>query len=366
MLVIEAMEHLRELAPEEYAASWDNVGLQVGDEGAEITGILVTLDVDQRVVEEADSLGAGLIVSHHPLIFQPLHRIDLNKTVARTIKALLCRGISLYVAHTNLDVVEGGVSAELAESLGLREVRPLARMTLARRVKLVTFVPPGSADEVREALCRGGAGRIGRYECCAFQSVGEGTFRPLEGASPAVGEVGVLNREPEIRLEIILDREDLPAALEELRRVHPYEEPAVDLYPLEDVQAGLGRVGTLPRTMTLKELGDLCRERLGARGLRFVGDAGKTLSRVAVCGGSGEEVIEAAAGQADALVTGDIKYHAALRALDLGLHVIDAGHAATERVVLPRLASFLRERLREKGVRVWVSCEKTDPWGSEG
>jgi len=366
LLVIEAVEHLRELAPEEYAASWDNVGLQVGDEGAEIKGILVALNVDARVVEEAASLGAGLIVSHHPLIFQPLRRVDLNMAAARVLKMLLCCDINLYVAHTNLDVVEGGVSAALAEALGLQELRPLTRMTLAKRVKLVTFVPPGSAEEVREALCRGGAGRIGRYECCSFLTEGQGTFRPLEGASPAVGEVGALNREQEVRLEVVLDREDLPAAIEELRRAHPYEEPAVDIYPLEDVQAGLGRVGRLPRPLTLKELGDLCRERLEARGLRFVGDAGKTLSRVAVCGGSGEEVIEAAAGQADALVTGDIKYHAALRALDMGLHVIDAGHAATEKVVLPRLASFLRDRLKGRGVEVWVSREEVHPWRTEG
>lgn len=365
MLAIEVIEHLRELAPEEYAASWDNVGLQVGDEGSDIEKVLVTLDVNPQAVEEAEAQGAGLIVSHHPLIFQPLRRLDLKQAVARTVRMLLCRNISLYVAHTNLDVVEGGVSAALAEALDLLEVRPLTYMTLPQRVKLVTFVPPEAADGVREALCGGGAGRIGKYECCSFQVDGAGTFRPLPGAEPAAGEVGALNREREVRLEMVLDREGLAPALERLKEAHPYEEPAVDIYPLEDLRAGLGRVGKLPRPLTLKELGDLCRDRLEARGLRFIGDAGKVLERVAVCGGSGEEVVEAAAGQADALVTGDIKYHTALRALDLGLHVIDAGHAATERVVLPRLASFLQQRLEGSGVEVLVSKRQTHPWRTE-
>ncbi len=259
-------------------------------------------------------------------------------------------------------MVEGGVSAALAEALELKGVKPLTHMSLPHRVKLVTFVPLDGVEEVRRAVCEAGAGRIGNYRCCTFQAVGEGTFEPQPGAAPAVGEAGELNRVEEARLEVVVEKDRLEQVLETLKCIHPYEEPAIDVFQLEDIEAGLGRVGTLPTPMTMKDLGDLCRERLDARGLRFVGDAGRSVERVAVCGGSGEEVIEAAAGQADVLVTGDIKYHAALRALDLGLHVIDAGHAATEKVVLPRLASFLTERLAGSGVEVLVSRSEVSPW----
>jgi dinuclear metal center YbgI/SA1388 family protein len=359
-------DQVRGLAPEEYAASWDNVGLQVGDEGGETAKVLITLTVTAEVIEEAQAAGAGLIVSHHPLIFQSLRHLDLKEPVVRLIRQLLVRGITLYVAHTNLDVVEGGVSAALAEALELKEVKPLTYLSLPNRVKLVTFVPLEGAEEVRQAVCEAGAGRIGNYQCCTFQVSGEGSFEPRPGASPSLGEVGELSRVEEARLEVVVEKDQLNLVLDKLQEAHPYEEPAIDVFALEGLEAGLGRVGKLPSPMTLKELGDLCRERLDARGLRFVGDAGRTLERIAVCGGSGEEVIEAAAGQADVLVTGDIKYHAALRALDLGLHVIDAGHAATEKVVLPRLASFLTERLAGKGVEVLVSHSEMTPWRAEG
>ncbi len=366
MKIKDIVDNVRELAPEEYAASWDNVGLQVGDESGETGKVLVTLTVTAEVVKEAAAAGAGLIVSHHPLIFEPLRSLNLKEPVARLVRELLAEGVTLYVAHTNLDVVEGGVSVALADALELQEVRPLTHMSLPHRVKLVTFVPRDQVEEVRHALCEGGAGRIGNYQCCTFQVAGEGTFEPGPGASPSVGEAGRLNRVEEARLEVVLEKDRLSQVMQRLKEVHPYEEPAIDVYPLEDLEAGLGRVGRLPRPMTLKELGDICRERLEARGLRFVGDAGRHLERVAVCGGSGGEVIDAAAEQADVLVTGDIRYHAALRALDLGLHVIDAGHAATEKVVLPRLASFLAERLAGQGVEVIVSSSEMTPWRAEG
>ncbi len=353
---------MRELAPEEYAASWDNVGLQVGDGGGDADKVMVALTVTAEVVEEAKASGAGLIISHHPLIFQPLRQIDLKDSTARLVRQLLVEGITLYVSHTNLDVVEGGVSAALAEALGLCGVKPLTHLTLPHRAKLVTFVPLDAAEEVRQAACEAGAGRIGNYRCCAFMAAGEGTFEPRPGASPAAGKVGELSRVEEARLEMVVEKSLLERVLEAVKEAHPYEEPAIDVFTLEGVEAGLGRVGRLPAPMTMKELGDLCRQRLDARGLRFVGDAGRAVERVAVCGGSGEEVIEAAAGQADVLVTGDIKYHAALRALDAGLHVIDAGHAATEKVALPRLASFLTERLAGRGVEVLVSRSEVNPW----
>ncbi len=365
MKVRDLVDHLNKLAPEEYAEPWDNVGLQVGDEEAEVENVLVALNVNDQVIDEALGRRANLIVSHHPLIFHPLSRIDQKKPVGRWITRLLSSGINLYVAHTNLDVVEGGVSAALAEALDLQDVKPLTYISLPSHVKLVTFVPWENVDQVREALCDLGAGRIGNYKSCSFQIAGEGTFQPLPGSSPHIGEVGRLERVQETRLEILVDKQLLQPVIDKLKEVHPYEEPAYDIYPVEERVAGLGRIGRLPRTLTLKELAETCRQRLGARGLRYLGDAGRKINMVSVCGGSGEDVIEAASQKSDALVTGDIKYHAAMKALDLGLHVIDAGHAATETVVLPRLASYLRERLEGSDVEVALSAAETNPWHTE-
>jgi dinuclear metal center YbgI/SA1388 family protein len=366
MKVGEIISHIRELAPEEYAESWDNVGLQLGDENVETETVLLALTVTTDVIEEARRLQAGLIVCHHPLIFQPLSRITLEEPLARKIADLLGWGISLYVAHTNLDVAEGGVSSALADVLELQNVEPLIRISSPSRVKLVTFVPRENLEEVRQALCETGAGRIGRYACCTYQVSGEGTFLPLEGSNPRIGEVGRMEKVGEARLEILVERGGLERALEKLKEVHPYEEPAFDIYPLEGFRAGLGRMGKLPQPLSLRELAEHCRQRLEARSLRYLGDAGRRVTTVAVCGGSGEEVIEVAAGKVDALLTGDVKYHAALHALDLGLHIIDAGHAATEKVILPRLAGYLEERLAGKGVRICMAESDVDPWQMEG
>lgn len=358
---------MEEIAPPELAAEGDNVGLLLGDPDREVERVLLALDVTGEVVREAIGRGAGMIISHHPLIFRPLRRLVHNDPVGRLATELLQNGIALYSAHTNLDCCQEGVNAALADSLGLKEVRPL-RPFSPPFYKLVTFVPPDFLDRVREALFDVGAGVIGRYLNCSHSVLGEGTFRPQKGASPYFGREGVEERVKECRLEVLVEGGRVAAALDALSEVHPYEEPAVDVYPLNNPgrvyqTVGMGRLGFLEHPLSLAELAERCRSALGCRRVRLFGEPGLRVSRVAVCGGRGGFLVPEAAGKADVLVTGDVDHHQALDALGRGLALLDAGHYHTERPVLARLKGLLEEAVgvTDSGVDFLVSEVDTCP-----
>lgn len=360
------IETIRTLVPEHLAEPWDQVGLQVGAADTPVNGILLTLDVTPQVLQEAELRGAQFILSHHPVIFGPLFRVTSEDAVGSLVARALRQNVVIYVAHTNLDSVAGGVNDALAAALGLENTVPLLPAPGEKRYKLVTFVPPGHLEGVRSALCRAGAGVIGEYSCCAFAGPGEGTFLPSEEAEPAVGEKATLNRVEEVRLEMVVEAGVLDAAVRALLAAHPYEEVAYDIYPLEQVSgAGLGRLGMLPEEMSLGALAKACRERLGAATVKVSGDPQAPVSTVAVCGGSGKDVVEAAwrAG-ADVLVAGEIGHHRALEAKQMGLFLVEAGHYHTEQVALEPLAATLSARLFEQGLEVDVAVARTitEPW----
>ncbi len=345
---------MEEIAPLDLADEGDNVGLQLGDPCREVEKVLLAIDVTVDVLDEAISRGAGMIISHHPLIFRPLRRLSEDEPVGRLVAELLRKDIALYSAHTNLDRCEEGVNASLAEALGLMDVRPL-KPSSNRYYKLVTFVPPDHLDGVREALFGAGAGEVGKYRRCSYYLLGEGTFLPLEGASPYVGQEGREERTKEHRLEVLVEGGRLASVLASLKEAHPYEEPAVDVYPLSnsgrvDHGAGMGRVGVLDRSLSLVELARMCRDALGCEAARVFGDPGRRVRRVAVCGGRGGYLVPDAAEVAEVLVTGDVDHHQALDALARGLALLDAGHYHTERPVLARLKGLLAKKARERGV----------------
>ncbi len=335
------------MAPAAWAYDWDNVGLQVGDPEAPVSRILVALTVTRDVIAAAQRAKASMIVAHHPLIWRPLKTLREDTPTAALCVELVRANIACFVAHTNLDVAPEGVNAALAEQLGLKEVKPLLPAPQARQVKLVTFVPESHLAAVQDAVFKSGAGHIGDYACCSFSALGTGTFTPSANARPFLGETERLNEEPERRFEVLVAKERLPKVLEALLAAHPYEEPAYDIIALENPnpRAGLGVRGVLGKPMPLDRFAKYVRDKLDATATRFVGDAECQIQNVAVIGGSGGGEASQMPPGIDVLVTGDLKYHDALAALDAGVAVVDAGHAAMEKWALPRLANYVRNTL---------------------
>lgn len=342
---------IEKLAPKSLAEDWDNVGLQIGSPEADVNKLLVCLDLTEEILEEAIKQGVGMIITHHPLIFKALKRISLTTPLGARIAKLIKKEITVYSAHTNLDIAKGGVNDVLVEKLELLRTDILAPTGQENLYKLAVFVPSGYQEQVKEALAKNGAGWIGNYSHCFFQTEGIGNFKPLPGAKPFAGNVGELEKTEEYRIETIVPERVLQKALRAMLKAHPYEEVAYDVYLLanQGPRYGLGRVGYLPESLSLGELVNKVKAVLNIDQLRVVGDLGTQVSKVAVCGGSGGNLLSAAAFKgAQVLLTGDIKYHEARDAQDLGLNMIDAGHDLTERVIVPVLVEYLRQELKEK------------------
>ena len=358
-------------APPASKFDYDNVGLQVGHRDRTVHNVLVALDLTPGVVDEAVEICAEMIVTHHPLFFRSQKRLLGDDLVGGMALRMAEKGIAYYAIHTNLDLAHGGVSFALAEKLGLQDIRFLepAEGTL---VKLVVFVPETHAEAVRNALAEAGAGRIGNYEACSFETKGTGRFRPGPGAKPHIGEAaGGLESVQEVRLEVEIMRWDLSRVLNSMRAAHPYEEVAYDVYPVEQPasRVGSGAIGALPSVLPLNEfLGEVAKQ-LDAQCLRYSGDPDQSIKTVAVCGGAGAGLIgRAMASGADALVTADVTYHRFFEALDAeGSHrmaIIDPGHyeteAHTEQLLVDYLAprfkdvAFHRTRVRTSEMRTFV------------
>jgi dinuclear metal center YbgI/SA1388 family protein len=357
---------LEELAPAGLAESWDNSGFQLGDPGAAINRVL-TLDVTAAVAAEASERGAELIVSHHPLFFKPIKALRFDNAEGSLIRYLIEHGISVYAAHTNLDIAEGGVNKALAQSLGLNDLSILQETGREDLYKLAVFVPEEHLDQVRFAITEAGAGWIGQYSHCTFASPGTGTFKPLSGAKPFIGHIGEIEKVQEVRLETVAPANRIDGILQAMLKSHPYEEVAYDLYRLQNsgLSFGLGRVGVLSQAMTLGEFAAKVKTALGITALRCGGELNARVSKVAVCGGAGADLWPAAlASGADTLVTGDLKYHTAQQILDAGLNFVDAGHYGTEAVVLPVLQNYLQSRLQDLNIdlEVIMSETRTEPF----
>lgn len=343
----DALHALREFAPEEWAEEWDNVGLQFGREDAPLRRAMACLDVTEETVDAAREANVDLIVAHHPILFRPPKTLREDRPEGRLIAVLIRSEIAFYAGHTNVDVAPGGTNDALADRLGLMETRPLLPGPKQRQYKLAVFTPPKAVPAVIEAAARAGAGVIGHYSHCTFRSPGTGTYLPLEGSNPFAGEVGRLEEAREERLEALVPERRIGAVLEAVRAAHPYEEVAYDLYPLENPgpPIGLGRVGRIPEPMPLSEFAGLVAERLSAAHVD-VTQGKDPVQTIAVCGGSCGKFIEAAdrAG-ADLFVTSEIGHHQKLLARSLGLSLVEASHADTERPVIGVLARVLRDAL---------------------
>lgn len=343
------------VAPPSLAESWDNCGLQVGNPEMDVSKVLVALTPLPEVFDEAEELEADFLLFHHPLIFGGLNSVDVSSYPGDLVSRAIRNDIAVYAAHTSYDAAPYGVSVALAGAIGLDDPLEVVSPRGGLR-KLVVFVPEENVDEVADALSKAGAGVIGDYTHCTFRTPGTGTFLPGDSADPYLGERGELEKAQEVRLETVVPAHLASRAVAATAEAHPYEEVALDVYPVEGhpESCGYGRLAWTPRSSTPEGLTEHVSNSLGLPA-RLVADPepGRDIISVAVLGGSGGSFIrEVAALGAQAYVTGDLDYHDALLAESLGLTAIDAGHAATE---LPSLAPLARRLAESVDVPVEVS-----------
>ncbi|MEW5784501.1 MAG: Nif3-like dinuclear metal center hexameric protein [Bacillota bacterium] len=352
-------DYLEDLAPAALAMPGDLVGLQIGNPRDEVEKILVALELDEAVLLQAEAESVGLVVTHHPLLFQPLHVIDESRAHGALIARIIRNKIGVYSAHTNLDIAPRGLNYHLAGLLGLAGAgREVLRVTdYDQLIKLVVFIPEGHVDDVRNALAEAGAGWIGKYSHCTFQAPGTGTFMPREGAEPYIGRPGSLEKVAEQRLETVFPASCRKRVIEALLTAHPYEEVAYDLYTLNDMgePVGMGFLGRLEPPLSLQAIVSRCRERLNLSGIRYWAPDRPTFTKVAVCGGSGGSLVEAAARLgAELFISGDFRYHDLQAARAAGMGLIDAGHYGTEQPVIALLTDYITERLGRDALRTAV------------
>ncbi|GGE74344.1 Nif3-like dinuclear metal center hexameric protein [Priestia taiwanensis] len=362
----EVIQAFESLYPKHLAMEGDKIGLQIGTLNKKVTNVLIALDVTLEVVDEALDTGANLIIAHHPLIFNPLKSITTDNVYGQIIEKCIKHDIALYAAHTNVDVARGGVNDLLAEALQLTDTEVLVPTYEEKLKKLVVFVPKTHEEEVRKALGNSGAGFIGNYSHCTFNSEGRGTFFPQEGANPFIGKEGALEEVEEVRIETIFPEGIQRQVVRAMLQSHPYEEVAYDVYPLEnsgDV-LGLGKIGRLATEMTLREFAEHVKTTLEVDGVRVVGDMNTKIRKVAVVGGDGNKYIKQAKFKgADVYVTGDMYYHVAHDAMMLGLNIVDPGHNV-EKVMKKGVQKQLQKQMDEKklDVTIHASALHTDPF----
>ncbi|MDP4094425.1 MAG: Nif3-like dinuclear metal center hexameric protein [Bacillota bacterium] len=358
----EIIDMMEKAAPLGLAEDWDNPGLAVGDIDAEVKNVMVCLDVTSAVADEAASRGVNMIISHHPLIFKPVKSLRVQDSKGGLIHKLIKNGISVFCAHTNLDAAEKGLNYKLAQILGIREARPLKKDSIEELYKIVVFVPEDSLEKVRQALYASGAGHIGNYSDCTFSAIGEGTFTPLAGTNPYIGQQGKLEKTAEYRLETIVPQNLLSKAVNNMLKAHPYEEPAYDIYKLEleGKTYGMSRVGELEKPVSIEEFAASVKERLGLTYVRVIG-GGRQVHKVAVASGGFDRDINVLVKQnIDVLVTGDVKYNDAVDIIENNKCVIDAGHFGTERIVVPLIEDMIRGQFPE--INIISNTVETDPY----
>lgn len=344
------------------AEDWDNVGLLLGDESADVVRALTCLTLTPDVADEAVTVGARLIVTHHPILFKPVKRLTASGSEGRMLLKLMRHGIAVYSPHTAYDNSATGINQQLAELLELTDIQPLRPRVAGDQFKLVTFVPEGQLDQVRRAVWDAGAGVIGNYRECSFNLRGVGTFFGSDETNPTVGQSGRLEQIEEVRVEFVCPAGRLDRAMEELRNAHPYEEPAIDVTVLKSFAdgSGAGRSGNLPQPMPLAKLIHIVRDRLNQPHTQFIGDPSSRMETVGIaCGAAAEFLRDAHRAGCQVLLTGEARFHACLEARDLQMAMILPGHYATERPAMETLAARLTDQF--PGLIATASDKERDP-----
>jgi dinuclear metal center YbgI/SA1388 family protein len=365
MRVNDVIKQIEQTVPPALAQEWDNTGLLVGDINQRVRNILLTIDITEAVLNEAKKLKAGMIISYHPVIWDGLKQITADGA-GNIVYQLVRAGISVYSMHTSLDVVTGGVNDGLAEMVGIIDAKPIGDYVQDEtkdNYKLIVFVPTAAINKVTNAVFEAGAGWIGNYSHCGFKVSGRGSFLPRNGAHPAIGEKGKLETVEEIRFECIVPAPKLDVVLTAMKKAHPYEEPAFDVFKLCNPQdrLGLGRIGRLARPMQLSQIITKIKKQTGAKAIGIVGRDKRIVRTAAVCAGScGKIINQVILQKADLYVTGELKHHQALAAQEANLTCLCLGHSVSERFILKKLAKQLQKQL--KVVTIVVSKKDADPF----
>lgn len=365
--VVDVTRWLDRFAPRRLAESWDNVGLLWGDPKAAVSRVMTCLTVTHATAREAIDERAELIVSHHPILFKAVKRVRADLPESGFLWDLARAGVAIASPHTAFDNTDGGINDGLARALSLQDIEPLRPSPGPASFKVVIFAPRESREAVLSAAFAAGAGRIGAYDECSFTGAGLGTFFGGDGAIPAVGQAGRRENVREFRIELICPSDRLAPVLAAIRAHHPYEEPATDVYPLHAVEQGpgVGRLGRLSEATTLRQFAESVARALGAPALQFAGPASRTIERVAIVCGAGDDFLaDAARAGADVLLTGEARFHRALEAGALGIGLVIAGHHATERPGVEELAGRISKAF--PALDVWASRLEGDPWQSLG
>ncbi len=356
---------IEKIVPLKLAQDWDNVGLLIGDAQRNVKNILLTIDTTSDVVKEAKRLRTDLIISYHPVIWDGLKKITADGTTG-PVHELIRAGIAVFSIHTALDSVAGGVNDGLAEIVGIRDGEPIGDYVenpQGDNYKLVVFVPVESAGKVSNAVFAAGAGAIGNYSNCGFQVEGQGSFLPLEGARPAIGRKGKLEKVSEMRFETIVPAGKLEQVTAAMKKAHPYETPAFDIIKLYGNQNkfGLGRIGKLEKPTQISKIVGRIKKYTGARAIGIIGDTKRLVKTAAVCAGSCGKIINLViAAKADLYVTGELKHHQAIAAQEAKLTCICLSHSVSERFILRKLANQLQKQTKQ--IKIKISKKDADPF----
>ena len=353
MRIYDVISYLENKFPLSSQASFDNCGVQVGNVSHEFKGVLIALDCTEEVVEEAIDMGANLIIAHHPLIFKPLRSLTGKNYIEKTLLKAIENKIVVYAIHTNLDHHIAGVNAEIARRIGV--VNPQILLPTENVLfKVAVYVPKVFKQKVLTSMYSAGAGEIGNYSNCSFTLEGEGTFQPEVGANPYEGEIGKLQEQDEIKVEVLVSKHKLNKVLHAMKDAHPYEEVAHDIISLDNINQyeGTGMIGELESPMDELTFLAIIKQRFHCKMIRHTNLLGKPIKTVAFCGGSGSFVLKnAMQKKADVFITGDFKYHEFFDAEDKIL-VADIGHYESEQFTSELIYSFLNEKFVNFAIRV--------------
>lgn len=356
----EVMRYLEAWAPLSWQEGYDNCGLLVGDPQQVVQGILVTLDVTEDIIEEAKEKGCNVIISHHPIIFKGLKSLAGQDITSRSVRAAIKADIALYALHTNLDHAGDGVSFEMGRRLGLANIQVLDPQR-GRLKKLEVFVPASSKEGVLKALHEAGAGDIGNYSQCSFQTNGQGTFFPKEGANPVIGQVNQREDVQEVKLEVLIPTHLEDSILKAMNQSHPYEEIAYYLQPLENIhpQIGAGVWGEWENPKPISEVLRLLQTVFQVPVVRHTALVKETIRRVALCGGAGSFLTgKAIRQQADLFVSADFKYHEFFDA-DGKIIIADIGHFESEQFTKDLIVTYLSKKFTNFAIH--LSGIQTNP-----
>lgn len=361
---------MESIAPSRLAEEWDNAGLQVGQKDWPVKSVRIALDPSPEVVNDACKHNADLLITHHPLIFKPLKSVNFSTPAGSILHKAIQHGLAIFSAHTNLDNAFGGVNDVLGSKIGVQNLKPLKKsdshFSKGRRgfedaagYKLVVYVPAEHEDRILNALFETTAGNIGEYSCCSFRNQGRGTFCPGKSAEPFMGKIGEITHADEIRIEAVVSESDIPSVVEHLRKQHPYQTMAYDVYPLLSPESrhGTGRIGDLPEPLTLAAFARKIKENLKLGYVKVAGNPDLQVKKAALCSGSGSGLMNAFfSSGAEVYISGDLRYHDAKDVEAAGRGLIDIGHFASEHLIVEVLTERIRQILSETGTDVKVEA----------